>query len=50
LHFIKIERSRGSKGVSRGFLLDFVLGGGFAEALDVLEGFLIAAEGTLEGS
>ena len=29
-----------SKSVSKGVLLDFVVGGGFIEALDVLEGFL----------
>jgi hypothetical protein len=43
----KIGGSRGSKGVSEGFLLDFVVGGGFVEALDVLEGFLGVVGGFL---
>ena len=34
-----------SKGVSKGILLDFVVGTAFVELLDVLEGFL----GTVEG-
>jgi hypothetical protein len=36
-----------SKGVSKGVLLDFAVGGGFVDPLDVLEGSLGAVGGFL---